>query len=331
MFFSNENKPHPVLLEQILRGLTLDDFQKFYTDDNNLVHKILEEETQAFPKTLKELQLSPTDVGDDRPEMQDVFTFESRHLQSARQAADIFLEFTRGFNGVFRGTDDLYDVLCQSTAGLDWYNLPEGSAEIIESALMKAEANALSYKKDSRKGGFDLTKIIPHASFSDEEGEAMNSVFHARFKAQRTNKLRSYPTAVFEAQQYHIQGTQVGDFNSEHRKFAAEIELGVGTYVIFKQPDDSEYLGKYRQRGLPEEYVKLLPKLSRGQAVLFVPGRTPLRFNHFLLPSEVPLINTTEASQQMNNPTPLSEMKEWESRINRKGVINIGLDQSVYG
>ena len=331
MFQDSTRNPHPVILEEILRGLTLWDFEKFYRNDSQLMHKVLEKETEAFPTTINELELAPKNIGDDRPEEDTVSSFESRHLHSAKRAADIFLEFTRGFNGVFKGTDDLYDVLCDASVGLDWYNLPEGAAEIIESALMKAEANALSYKKEDLKDGLDLTKIIPHASFSDEEGEAMNSVFHARFKAQKVNKLRSYPTALFEAQQYHIQGTQAGDEGSTHRKYADEIEFGVGAYIIFKQPDDSTYLEKYSRRGLPDEYVELLPKLNKGQAILHVPGRMPLRYNHFLLPSEVPLINTTEASQQMNNPTPLSEMAEWTERISKKGVINVGLDQSVYG
>jgi len=331
MFTNSNTKAHPVVLEAILRGLTLPDFQKFYTEGNKLVYDILEQENEAFPTTMKELSLRPNDVSGYRPEVITAQSFQTMHTQAAIQAADIFLEFTRGFNGVFKGTDDLYDVLCEPTVGLDWYNLPEGAAEIIESALMKAEANALSYKKDGNQSGLDLTKIIPHASFSDEEGEAMNSVFHARFKAQRTNKLRSFPTAVFEAQQYHIQGTEAGDAGSEHRKFAAEIEFGVGAYVIFKQPDSSDYLEKYRQRGMPDEYVELLPRLEAGQAVLFVPGRMPLRFNHFLLPSEVPLINTTEASEQMNTHTALSEMKEWKERIGSRGVIDVGLDQSVHG
>ncbi len=330
MFSNRSVTPHPVVLERILRGLTEDDYLQFYESDSELIAKVLEKESDANESTVEDLVLKPKDLQGYRPEDLGTVSFGASHLESARRTADIFLSLVRGYNGIFRGTDDLYDVLTGSDVGLDWYNLPDGAAEIIESAIMKAETTALSYGNELAPGGRDLTKIIPHASYSDEEGEALNTLLHTRMEAQRTNKLRMLPTAVFKAKQYHIQGT-VGETGSMHRKYAAEIELGVGAYVVFKQPDDDAYLNKYRERGMPEEYVRLLPRQTEGQAIIYVPGRMPLRLNHFLLPSERPLINTTQASQQMNMQVPLSEMKEWQERIGRKGVINIGRDESIHG
>lgn len=312
--FASGTSPHPKRLEQILRTLAYEDFVKFYRNDNSLIDAVLEQEQVAFPATIQDMSIAKSDVRDSRPEQVGQALFEQRHLLAASEAADIFLDFVRGYKGIFMGEESMYDVLTQDIVGIDEYDMADGAAEIYEAILNKAEANALSYGKseDDRY----LTKLLPHVNWSDEEGEAMNSVFHARFKAQKVNKLRSFPTALVEAQQYNIQGDQAGQEGTEHRKYSMEIELGVGGYIIFRQPDNPTILNKFRERGMPEEYVKLLPKQKTGQATLFVPGEPPVRFYHHLLPSEVPLIQTTQASAQMNTHVPISETAEWEERIN---------------
>lgn len=311
--FASNTSPHPKRLEKILRTLNYEDFLAFYLEDNVLVEKVLEKEELAFPATTGEMALTRKDVRETRPEEIGTTLFEERHLKAANDAADIFLEFVRGFKGIFMGEDSMRDILTGDIVGIDEYDMADGAAEIWEAIVNKAEANALSYGSSDEE--LLLTKLLPHINWSDEEGEAMNSTFHARFKAQKVNKLRALPTALVEAQQYHIQGDQSGQEGSEHRKYSMEIEFGVGGYIIFRQPDSPSYLDKYRERGMPEEYVKLLPKQQTGQATLFVPGKAPVRFNHALLPSEIPLIQTTQASIQMNTHTPITETDEWARRV----------------
>lgn len=318
MFAQNIN-PHPKRLENVLRTLSYADFNAFYEDDNSLVETVLEKEAEVFPGTIKDMSLQAQDLRDVRPDETKVANsetdvlFEDRHLQAAKEAADIFLDLVRGYKGIFSGEASLFDLLAHDIVGIDEYGMADGAAEIYESIINKGMANALSYAKSA--DDLILTKILPHASWSDEEGEAMNSVFHVRFKAQFVNKLRMVHTALVEAKQYHIQGDQVGDEGSDHRRYSQEVEFGVGAYIVFKQPNSAAYLRKYAERGMPDEYVKLLPKLHRGQAILYVPGKTPVRFYHQLLPSEIPLVQTMQASEQMNTHEPITETAVWEERM----------------
>ena len=88
----------------------------------------------------------------------------------------------------------------------------------------------------------------------------------------------------------------------------------MGAYVIFNQPDDKQTREYFLEKKLPETYVDLLPRLDKGQCILYAPGQTPVRMNHTLLPSEIPLVQTVEAREQLNKFTPLSEMDEWRER-----------------
>lgn len=311
--FQSGASPHPKRLESILRQLTYDDYHDFYVDSGSLVTKVVEQEAEAFPRTIGELSVDKSDVRDIRPENLQRSLFEARHMEAASEAADIFLNFVRGYGGIFMGEDSLLDVLSEDIVGLDEYGMADGAAEIFEAILNKAEANALSYA--TSEDALHLTKLLTHATWSDEEGEAMNSLFHARFKAQKVNKLRAFPTALVEAKQYHIQGAGAGEAGSEHRKYAQEIDFGVGARIIFRQPNSAQYLDKYREYGLPETYVELLPHLRTGQAIVFVEGREPERINHVLRPSEIPLVQTTQASTQMNSTEPITETEEWQERI----------------
>lgn len=314
--------PHQNYLEEILRTLSYDDFNAFYEDDNRRVRQVVEKEAAEFPDTLENIAMTPSDLRDFRPESDDSGSidasekqrFEARHLAAARHAADLFLELSRGYGGAFNGNRSLESLLMGDTVGLNWYNLADGAGEIIEPTIMKAEANSLVYDKSS--GSLDLTKILPHATLGDETGEANDSEFHTVIKAQRVNKIRMMPNVLIEAQQYTIQGTLAGAEGSPHRKAAMEIENGIGAYVIFRQPDDQETRNYFLDKRMAEPMVNLLHTMQTGQAVIYVPGEPPVRFNHQVLPSEWPLIQTTEAREQLNTFVPLSEMDEWKRRTN---------------
>ena len=341
MYILAEAKPHPAVVERLLRRLQLRDFDLFYREGDNFLEDLLEEEIKLNPNLREELGIDHRALAEaardfigpvSDPSKAPASDFELRHLKASRIAADLFFNLVTGYGGVFSGSDSLYDVLSQDVVGLDWEKLAEGADDILESVMMMAEAGAIAYARKGSEKALDLTRTIPHATYSDEEGKAMEGEMHTTAKANRIRTRRASHGVDFEAVQYEIQTKNVGGVGTAHRSHAEEIELGVGARIIFKQPEDETFLhDHFSRRGISDQYVARLPKLEEGQAMLYVPGKKPLFYNHVLSPSIAPLTRTVAAREQMNTHVPLTQQKGWAERMARMENVMIGLDQSDHG
>lgn len=295
-----------VFLEATLRTLTLSDYRE-YLERNllNVFSKIVTEKQENLPAVQHQLQISLEDM-----------RIDESYLDAQVSAANLLLQLTTGkFGNAFGGTNDLYNVLTQPLVTLNWENLPEAASTVLEAVLMKAQGGAIV----RRAGRRDLSRIIPHYNMSDEEAGAMKSLMHARFAADYQNKSRAFPQADFRSIQYYVQVTQAGDAGSEIRGLAQEIELGVGCRIIFRQPNDNDFLQRFARLGMSDTDIELLPTLDVGQAFLWVRDRPPILFQHVLLSTEEGLVDTNAQRRHMNDTIPLDQNDEFRRRMDYLG------------
>jgi len=333
--FSRNGPIHPAIHEEITRTLTTADFDDFYRRGKDRIiedaRDLVFDSAQAVGR---EFLVSPQEVEAMEVErIERPIYFADHHLSAAHEAADALLAFLEGYGEIFKGDNDLYEVLSQPVVGLDWEVLDTdypGASEIIEAAIMRAEASAITYARQ-KTGGLDLTKIVAHGVWRDEEGDPSNSLIHMQAKATKVNKLRAYQQAVYEAFQYDIQNTMAGEANSPHRKAATEIELGTTGRIFFRQPDDDDVLHRIAQTKLPMPYVDLLPKLEVGQAVMHIKDMTPLVFYYHVLPSEAALIRTRQAYEMMNQLNTNRHVAYLAEMSRGQQPLQVGIGQSEFG
>lgn len=295
----------PSVLEQILRSLTVNDFVAYHKENRSNMLSQFESELRERPMLRQQLQIN-----------NDELSVASDCVSAAIVAADCLAQLLYGnYGNVFKGNNSLYDVLSDELTTLNWENLPENAQTVLEAVLMKAESAAIVMKKNRKEGAKDLSRIIPHINMSDEEGGAMKSLMHARFAADRQNKSRAYPTADFRAVQYYSQVTEAGSVGSEIRGLAKEIELGVGYRIIFRQPNDTDFLQRFSKLGMSDPDVEFLPKLEQGQAALWIRDQPPLFFQHVVLSTDYPIIVSNSARMSMSDPTPLAENETYNERL----------------
>lgn len=161
---------------------------------------------------------------------------------------------------------------------------------------------------------------------SDEEGGAMNSLMHAEAVADFINKSRAYPTADFRAVQYYSQITEAGDAGSRMRGLARQIDLGIGCRIIFRQPDDEDFLQRFSKLGMADVDVSFLPRLKQGQAVIWIRDHPPLYYQHVITTPEIPLIQSNSARTAMSEGVPVWNSEEFTRRADQLGVTVIGSD-----
>jgi hypothetical protein len=305
-----------LLLENLLRKLSKRDFQRYHRADNQHLLDAFEEEIKERPELRIQLELTNDHIhiGDD-------------DIAAATTAANIFKRLHRGeYGNTFGGKNTLYEVLSQDVVALDWERVPAPAQRVLDAVLMRAEGSAIAHRlsEPPKPGEFDPTRIIPHISVSDEEGETMGSLMHARAAAYRANKARAYVTVNYTSLQYNSQVTQAGDAGSELRGLAQQIEYGVGVRFIFRQPHEDEILQRISRLGMADVDVAQLPLLNQGEAVIWVRDRPPLYYKHVVLSTLDPLIKTEGARNSMNNATPVWSMHDFRERAEKAGVVVIG-------
>lgn len=301
----------PPLLETALRGLNEDDFDE-YNEDNRAAVRVKYRDVLQDSAVYQRLLL-------DRP----LNAISSTYVEGARFAADCLSQLVNGNYGrVFGSENSLYDVLSQQIVALNWENIPVNAQSILESVLLKAETSAIVQSKRHLGDNQDLSRIIPHVNISDEEGGAMKSVMHARFKAEKQNKSRAYPTVDFSAVQYYSQVTHAGDEGSELRGLAEEIENGVGFRILFRQPSDSDFLQRFSRLGMSDSDVALLPTLETGQAMMWIRDHPPMVFQTVLTPTEERLVQSNSARAGMSKAMPIWESKDFQQQASINGIVN---------
>lgn len=303
LYETNPNAVGEELLRHRLRQLTLEDFQRSYLKDR--------ERTQVmFAAEFKEDPVLVTQLGFDDPTIHHV---DGSFIEAAHHAADCLDNLVgEAYGSVFGGSNTMYEMLIQRYVLVDTEDVPENAVEMIEAALMKAEASAIRFSKDDIGTDRDMTKIVPHLAIHDEEGSEASTkqrgLMHLRYATNKQNKSRAYATCDMYLNQYEYQTSQAGAVGSEMRNLSRQFMHGFERHIFFKQSSDVEVLNEISQRtGMSDEVISWLPGLDQGEFVLYVRDQPAVRAKHLLLPSEVPLIDTESARRRGSSAIPVWE------------------------
>lgn len=290
-----------LMIREVLRGLTIDDFTDYRRSTREDSMKDFADEFKANPLLRSQLSLD-----------YDVTSVDQSYVDAAVHAADCFdVLMGSEYGDVFGGKVSLRHVLMQRVVMLDTELLPEIANTVLESVIMKAEATAIQYSKETIGTDRDMTRLVPHQNISDEEGIATKSLMHVRAAVNFEAMARAFATSRWRLYQYSTQRTQAGSADSELRSLAQELENGVGARFIFRQSDDPAILERFSRLGLSDQLVDQLPYLEQGEAVLFVKDRPPVRFHHRRLEREIPLTESNFSRKRVSSTQPIYEMENY--------------------
>jgi hypothetical protein len=290
-----------LMISEVLRGLTLVDFENYRKTTRDLAMANFKDEFEANPLLRSQLNLD-----------YDVTSVDESFVDAAVHAADCFdVLMGSEYGDVFGGKVSLRHVLMQRVVMLDTELIPEIANTVLESVIMKAEATAIQYSEETAGTDKDMTRLIPHLNISDEEGIATKSLMHVRFSVNFEAMARAFATSRWRLYQYNTQRFQAGSADSELRGLAQELDKGVGARFIFRQSDDTDVLERFSRLGLSDQLVEQLPYLEQGEAVLFVKDRPPVRFHHRLVEQEKPLVESNFSRKRVSSTQPIYEMEDY--------------------
>lgn len=321
------DKASPPLLRAFIRGLTQQDLADYHKEDQTYVEESLKDELEgnpekgipARPDLLKALDISFENTSAEE-------MFDQDFIDAKNEAADLYGQLLRGDYGrSFGARDNLYQILSSDDPQfLNWETMPIKARNLMDAVLLKAQASSIVRPRDGAP--LDLSRIIPHANFKDEEASAAHSRIHLMFDADFVNKARAYVTADFRSLQYDIQVANVGKLDPALGYYADQIEAGIDTRFLFRHPDDDTFRHRLMtMRGFSDIEAAALtnPQLPPGQMAICVKGRKPLWCQYFLTAVEWPLVQTNYAPSTMSQGQPIWTERQLAEQVRKYGVIEI--------
>ncbi|RWZ78728.1 MAG: hypothetical protein EOT05_03195 [Candidatus Microsaccharimonas sossegonensis] len=300
------------LIAEALRGLVMTDFDEYYREGRRQLEKDFEQEFTRFPNLREQLRLDAT-----------ITHVDLSFLETASHAAKC-LDRLMGpeYGDAFGGKESLYDILIQRVALLDTEDIPMLANAFLEAVIMQAENDGVQYDDKEIGTNRDLSRIIPHLFISDEEGVAAKGLFHLRTQANGSATVRKRATSLWRMYQFGMQVTEAGSAGSEMRALAKEIDLGVGIRFFMRQSDDTDVLHEISKLpGMTEALVAQMPYFEPGEGVLWIRNREPVRFQHRLLESEIPLVQSNSSRDRLRNIQPIDEMPEYPERLAKLAAL----------
>jgi hypothetical protein len=271
-------------LKRIVRSLSLEDVKEFYRADNKKMFTRYEQELKDNPDLLVQLHLNedpPINITEE----------ELRH-DSALVGAYFERLDSEEFGGVLNGTMSPRELFKYNAVDLYWNGVPEKARSVIEAMLW-------TYHDTGLNNG-DL-ELVPHTKFGDEEHKPIKTLMHARAKHSTSKTARGSHQLVWDATQYELDMTDVGEPGSELRSLAHGINLGYGGRVYFRQPPDDDLKHAIMKHGVGEEDATLFTKLPPHVAGLVIPDQPVTYFQTMVMPSEWTFLHTDGAVQRMTN------------------------------
>lgn len=294
------------LIAEALRGLVMKDFDEYYKEGRRQLEKDFEQEFKRTPKLREQLRLDAT-----------ITHVDLSFLETASHAAKC-LDRLMGpeYGDAFGGKESLYEILIQRVALLDTEDIPGLANAFLEAVIMQAQNDGVQYNVNDIGTNLDLSRTIPHLYISDEEGTAAKGLFHLRTQANGQATVRKRATSHWRMYQFGMQITEAGSAGSEMRALGKEIDLGVGIRFFMRQSDDSDVLHEIAKLpGMTEELVAQMPYFEPGEGVLWIRNREPVRFQHRLLESEIPLVQSDASRDRLRNIQPIDEMPGYYERL----------------
>lgn len=197
------------------------------------------------------------------------------------------------YGNTFGSENSLYDLLTDRYVHFDWVGMPARAAALLE-AILKLWENAGARQENGAQA------VSPHYVFHDEQGSEMTkSMAHATLRAEESRKVRATHTIHFDMFQNFDDLLKIGEAGSAFRAQGEVIHRAKAAWFIGKQPNEEAVLHAITNRGATDEEAYMTTLLPTGTWGLLVPGSNkPMEFfQHILLPTIAPLVDSTSASR----------------------------------
>lgn len=299
----------PEILEIKARSLDASDLDRYFARSDSEVLLRYKEKFAANDLLMQQLQLSV-----ERPRTINNQLF----LDGAGSFSIIIGKLLRGDYGkLFGGNRSLYELLTEPMVNLDWTGVTGKAGEILEAQMERWDAMALD--------GGD-SKLSPTINASDEVHSAIKSVPHARARDAKLRKGRAYETTEILVSHNEADLTRVGDDNSELRGLGESISRSIGMRFYGRQEESDATLHAITQRGVSDHDAWFLTQLEVGEWGIHVQGQKMRWVRHVLLPSEIPLVQTNVANENVTNRIRVSSLPHIQERLRKLGATTIGVD-----
>lgn len=193
------------------------------------------------------------------------------------------------FGTLLTGTRGLSDLLTDDIITFDLTGMPPAAADLFEGGwyqwMMTAEAAGKGY-------------LLPDLHISEEEATAMQSMTHALYLSEIFRKARTLQTEWVATTQFGNDYSSVGEPGSRLRSLGQVIDRSFALRVLGRQPTDDDILHAITKRGVSDGDAWGLTQLPVGCWGIHVPGQ-PLDFvQHVVLPTEWPLVTTSNSANE---------------------------------
>ncbi|TAH31969.1 hypothetical protein EYC58_04820 [Candidatus Saccharibacteria bacterium] len=251
-------------LEAMLRRLNAEDIHEFHARlDAALVERFTDEtEDSVTRKAMNEL-LNLEYVADCQP-----------LIKAARQVSRLYQLVLKGmFGSMYAGRTTITEHLRKSAVMFDFTFMEPEEYEFFEVLRFQAMTSAL-------KAGD--TSLVPHLMVREEIQEAITNPVLLESWALWSATQRSRHQLTLSTTQY-LTNLFAGAARLETRGHVTAILNGINCLVLFKQPIDEEVYNFLQGRGLSDQYIRSIPKLPLGVAIIKFDGHEGF-YNQFHVP-----------------------------------------------
>lgn len=305
----------PEILAAILHRLTEDDAREYFKrHESNKVLEPLQKLVEMFPK---DSEAYKTEVEEVKAMMTLTRNDDYSGYRKAASHVGSQLEQLGPKTGeVFSGNGSLYNLFTDPVVSFIYEGVNEVTRGLFEIAFEVGRDKAVAYGH---------RELLPTIVIGDEDQKAYRSDRYTRRKLADNKEARSDVTCTITATQFYGDIANMGNSGSERRAMAAGILASTAGFFVGRQPDKPEILSDFRDMGLSKTDVYWLTKLGIGCFAFIVPGKAPIFFQHILTPSELPLIQTNQAAEQMTQRVTMSSDMYAEA-AKTYGTVVAGLD-----
>jgi hypothetical protein len=281
----------PEVLASILHRISDEDIKHYYEQQES--RKVFE----PLGRMLEALDPDGQLLEDERRELSSLMS-QPRYIDYAgyRQAAsivgDLLDQLSSKTGGVFQGNGSLFDLFADPVVSLIYEGVNETTRGLLEIMFEIGRDKAVAY---------GLRELVPAIEIGDEDQKAYRSQRYLRRKLAANKEARSDITFVLSATQFMGDISGLGDMGTERRTMASGILSSTAGFFVGLQPDKPDVLQEYLDIGLSRIDTRWLTALKTGCFALIIPGRSPVFFQHVLVPTEVGIVQTNQAEGIMTS------------------------------
>jgi hypothetical protein len=162
------------------------------------------------------------------------------------------------------------------------------------------------------------TSYIPNLRVGDEEADAYNSIMYLRFRDEQSRKSRAIKTWNVNLVQFGERLAHAGDPESETRKLARAIQLGISQRIIGAMPYDDDVLDGLTQYGMSDADAHTITGLPVGCFAYKAMNKSVVFFQHILTSVAAKIVPSNAATEEVLDRYNVWSFEEVQRRATEK-------------